>query len=197
MRIPISVFSSVFGVLAPSSFCSFRDNGLEIIPPLVIDATDTTLPDFKVRRGEHPKDRFWSAGEEGVRGDTGMVSSLELAVRGKGVGACNGLALFPKDEDGTGARLVIAGPDESLGLEASDGVFIELSLGLGVTPTGDMGIFNEEDEDRVLIDNEDGGDEPKLIKARLASTPDCRSGPELGSGGVWVTEKPGLEQGSG
>lgn len=97
LRIPtliVSVFSSVFWILAPSSSCSFRDNGLEIRSPLVIDVTDVTLPDFKVRRGEPLKDGFWSAGEEeGVCGDVGLVSSLGLA--GEGLGACNGLALLP------------------------------------------------------------------------------------------------------
>ena len=211
MRIPtlfISVFSSVVEILAPSSSCSFRDNGLETISPLVTDVTDVTLPDFKVRRGELPTDRFWSAGEEqGVWADTGMVSSLGLAGgAGEGVRTCNGL--LPKDEDGIGCWLDIARPDGSLGLgvragekevfAASVGVFLELSLGLGVTTRGEIGVCNEEAEDGVLIGIEDGGDEPWLIIARLAPNPDSRSGLELGSGGVWATGIPAvLEQGSG
>lgn len=137
-----------------------------------------------------------------------MVSSLGLAVRtGEGVRPCNGLALFLKGEDRIGDWLDITRPDGSLGLgvragekavfAASDGVFLELSLGLGVTGRGEVGVFNEETEDRVLIEKEDGGDEPKLIKARLAPKPGSRSGLELGSGGVWVTGKPVLEQASG
>lgn len=208
LRIPtlfISVFCSVFRILAPSGSCSFVDNGLETVSPLSIDVTDVALSDFKVRRGELPMDKFWSAGdEEGVWGNTGMVSNLEPAVRaGEGVRACNGLALFPKDEDGTGDWLDIAWPDGKFGLGvraggksvfvASDGIFLELSLGLGVTHKGEVGVFNEETEDGVLIWDEDGGDEPKLIKAMLARNPGSRSWPELGSGGVWVTGKPVLE----
>lgn len=207
LRIPnfISVFSSDFGILAPSSSCSFRDNGLETISPLVkvVDVMDVTLPDFIFRRGELPKEGAWSAGEEkeGVCGDTGMLSSFGLALRaGEGIRACKGLVLFPKDEEGRGDWLEIARPDGSLGLgvragekavfAASDGVFLELSLGLGVTAKGEVGVFNEETDDRVMIGNEDGGEEPKLIKARLAPKPGSRSGLELGSGGVWVTGRP-------
>lgn len=62
---------------------------------------------------------------------------------------------------------------------------------------GEIGIFNEEDEDGVLIGNEDVGDDCRLIKARLAPKPDSRSGLELGSGGVCVPGKAVLEQGSG
>lgn len=150
-------------------------------------------------------DKFWSAGDkEGVWSNTGMVSNLEPVVReGEGVRACNGLALFPKDEDGTGDWLDISWPDGKLGLGvkaggksvfvASDGVFLEFSLGLGVTQRGEVGDFNEETEDGVLIWDEDGGDEPKLIKARLPQNPGSRSWPELGSGGVWVTGKSVLE----
>lgn len=164
---------------------------------MVIDISDITLSDFKFRRGELPKDGFWSAGEEeGFCGDTGMVSSLGLAVRaGKEVWACNGLALIPKDEDGIGDSLDIARPDWSLGLgvragekavfEDSDGVLFELSLGLGVTATGEIGVFSEEAKD--------GGDEPKLIKAKLAPKPDSGSGLELGLEGVWVSGRPDPE----
>lgn len=51
---------------------------------------------------------------------------------------------------------------------------------------GEIGVFNEEDEDDC-----------RLIKAKLAPKPDSRSGLEPGSGGVWVTGKAVLEQGSG
>lgn len=112
----------------------------------VVDVTDVTLPDFTFRRGELPEEGAWSAGEEeeGVCGDTSMLSSFGLAVRaGEGIRACKGLVLFPKDEEGIGDWLDIARPDWSLGLgvrvgekavfAASDDAFLELSLGLGVT----------------------------------------------------------------
>lgn len=152
----------------------------------MIDVTDVTLPDFKVRRGELPRDGFWSAGEEGVCGDTGKVSSLGVAIRaGEGVRPGNGLVLDVARPDGSLGLGVRAG--EKPVFVASDGVFLELSLGLGVTARGEVGVFNEEAEDRVFIGYEDGGDEPKLIKARLAPKPGSRSGLDLGSGGVWVT----------
>lgn len=124
-----------------------------------------------------------------------MVSSLGLAVRaGEGVRICNGLVLFPKDEDGIGDWLDIFRPDWNLGLGvrageksgfvASDGVFLELSLGLGVTTRGEVGVFNEETDDGVFIWVEDGGDEPKLIKTRLEPKPGSIAWLELGSGGV-------------
>lgn len=161
---------------------SFRDNDTEAVSPLVIDVTDVTLPDFKVRRGE---DRFWSAGEEeGDCGDAGMEMSL-----GVSTGLC------PKDESEPGDRPggslglgVRAG--ERVGFAASDGVCLELRLGLGVISSGEVGVFNEETEDRVLMEMEDGGDDPRLIKAGLR--PGSRSWLDLGSGGVWVTGKSGL-----
>lgn len=51
LRIPtvfICILSSVFGILTPSSSCSFGDIGLETTFPLVMDVTEVTLPDFKV-----------------------------------------------------------------------------------------------------------------------------------------------------
>lgn len=114
-----------------------------------------------------------SAGEVGVCGDHGLVSSLEPAVRAEEIGG------------GVGVSWVFV---------ASDGMFFELSLGLGVTDKGEVGVINEETEDAVLILDKDGGDEPKLIKARLAPKPGSRSGPE--SGGVWVTGKPVVEKGA-
>lgn len=140
-------------------------------------------------------DSLRSAGEEeGVCGDTGMESSLGLTMKtGEGVWACNAVPLFPKDEDGVGDWLDTVRPDENLGLgvsaggkavfAASVGVFLELSLGLGVTARGEVGVFNEETEDGVLIWSEDG-DEPKLIEPWLPSKPGSRSRLELGSLGV-------------
>lgn len=148
-------------------------------------------------------DSFLSAGEEkGVVSDTGILLSLGLAVRaGEGFPACNGLVLFSKNEDGIGHWLDIPWPDGSGGemvvCAASDGMFLELSLGLSVTARVEVEVFNEEAEEGVLIGNEDEGDEPWLIKARLAPKTGFKSVLELGSGGVWLTRKHVLGKGSG
>lgn len=168
-----------------------------------MDVIDVTLSAFKVRQCRLSMARFWSAGEE-VCGDTGMVSGLRLATgAGERARTFSGLAL----EYVVGDWLDIALPDGNFGLGeragekslfvASDDVFLELRLGLGETARGEVGVPNKETEDTVLIWNEDGGDEPKLIKARLAPKSGSRSGLGLGLGGVWVTGKPVLEYGSG
>ena len=51
---------------------------------------------------------------------------------------------------------------------ASDGVFLGLGLGLGVSAKGEVGVFNEETDDGVLIGIEDRGEEPMLVKSKLA-----------------------------
>lgn len=107
------------------------------------------------------------------------MSSLELALTpGEDVWACNDLAIF----DGIGDWLDIVWSDRSFGVR--------------VTAWGEVGVFNEENEDGVLIGNEDRGDEPKLIETRLAPQPASRSGLELASGVVWMTGKTVLEKDS-
>lgn len=132
--------------------------------------------------------------------DPGVGPSLGLALKaGEGLWDCNGLTLFPKDKDRRGDCLDVTRFDGSFGLgageaAASTGVCVELRLGLGVAVSGEAGDFNEEAEDRVLIGNEDGGDEPKLIKVSGPPRPGSRSWLKLRSGGVWVTGKPVSEQ---
>lgn len=86
-------------------------------------------------------------------------------------------SVCPEDDGETRDWWDVCGLANSLGLrlragekaaEASDGTFLELSLGLGVSTSGEVGLFNEETEDRVLLAKEDGGDDPRLIKTRSA-----------------------------
>lgn len=80
----------------------------------------------------------------------------------------------------------VFGTFEMSGFADSDGVSTEL-LGTDAADRGEVGVFNEETEDGVLTLGEDRGEEPKLIRARLAPIRVSESRLEPGSGGVWVT----------